>query len=95
MAIVDKTKKNIVRCRCKFCPSFSFGCLMKAAPQMTKIFLSSADSLKKETHVENLFCAFEPSNCIKEKKGCKCPGCPVHKEYGLDKIYYCLGEAGE
>lgn len=89
--VVDKSKKNILQCRCKFCPSYSFGCLMKAAPQMTKIFLTPGKNLQGETQVENLFCAFAPSRCIKEKKGCKCPGCPVHKKYNLDKIYYCFG----
>ena len=86
--MVDKTRKNLLQCSCKFCPSYSLGCLLKATPSMTKVFLTG---MEKETHVESLFCAFEPSTCIKQKKGCKCPGCPVHKKYNLDKIYYCLG----
>jgi hypothetical protein len=87
---VDRTKKNLLQCRCKFCPSYSLGCLLKATPQMTKVFLTPG-SLEKETHVESLFCAYGSSNCIKAKKGCECPECPVHKKYDLDKIYYCLG----
>jgi hypothetical protein len=92
MIQVEKRKINLMRCRCKFCPSYPFGCLLKAAPKMTKVFLIP-NGPKKETHVESLFCAFEPSNCVKEKKGCNCPGCPVFKKYQLDKNYFCLGGA--
>lgn len=87
---MEKTKANLLHCRCKFCPSYSFGCLLKAGPGMAKVFLES-DGPKKEAHVESLFCAYGLSNCIKEKKGCKCPGCPVFKKYQLDKMYHCLG----
>jgi hypothetical protein len=90
MAQVEKTKTNLLSCRCKFCPSYPFRCLLKAAPKMTKVFLMP-DGPGKEAHVESLFCAYEPSNCIKEGNGCKCPGCLVFKKYQLDKMYYCLG----
>jgi len=89
MTQVERTKKNIFSCQCKFCPSYSAGCLLKAAPQMAKVFLVPG-SLKKETQLENLFCAYPASKCIKEKKGCKCPSCPVQKEYDLNGAYYCL-----
>lgn len=88
---VEKTKKNLLQCRCKICPSYPLGCLLKATPGLTKIFVSPESSLEKQAHVESLFCAFEESDCIKAKKGCKCPRCPVHQKYGLDKIYYCFG----
>jgi hypothetical protein len=90
MPQVEKNKSNLIQCRCKFCPSYPLGCLIKASPQMAKIFLTPGGA-EKEAHVENLFCAFGSSNCIKDKKGCKCPGCPVHKKYNLEEVYYCLG----
>ncbi|HCP08855.1 MAG TPA: hypothetical protein DIT25_03605 [Candidatus Moranbacteria bacterium] len=90
MAIVEKSKSNHFQCRCKFCPTFSLGCLAKAAPKVAKIFVIP-DGPKKEDHVENMFCAYGRSDCIKQKQGCKCPTCPVHKKYDLDKVYYCFG----
>jgi hypothetical protein len=30
------------------------------------------------------------SKCIKEEKGCLCPGCPVHEKMGFRHVYYCL-----
>ncbi len=90
MAQVEKNKTNLLRCRCKFCPTYSLGCLLKATPQITKVFLMPNGPAKAEK-VENMFCAYGVSNCIKEKKGCKCPGCPIFKKYQLDKMYYCLG----
>ncbi len=87
---VEKTKKNLIQCRCKLCPSYPLGCLIKAGPQMAKVFLASEKKLEKESHMESLFCAFEASSCIKEKKGCKCPSCSVHKKYDLDQTFYCL-----
>ncbi len=90
MAIkVEKTKKNLIKCLCKFCPSYPLGCLIKAGPQMAKIFLTSEKKLEKETRMESLFCAFEASKCIKKKRGCKCPNCSVHKKYVLDQTFYC------
>lgn len=86
---VEKNKKNLLQCRCKTCPSYSLGCLIKAGPKIAKTFLSSQKSLEKETHLESLFCAFEKSDCIGNKKGCRCPDCAVYKKYGLNKAYYC------
>lgn len=36
------------------------------------------------------FPAIGKSNCIKEKKGCVCGGCPVYAEMNLQKEYYCI-----
>ncbi len=91
MTQVEKSKKNILKCRCKFCPTYTWGCLLKAAPQMTKIF-AVPGALGKEEKVENLFCAYGKSGCIKEGKKCLCPNCPVHKAYGLEGMFYCLAE---
>jgi len=35
------------------------------------------------------FCLIGKSTCIKEKKGCICPDCPVTKKMGLRWGYYC------
>jgi aldose sugar dehydrogenase len=39
--------------------------------------------------LEKVFCASGKSNCKVEEKGCKCPECPVAKEFNLTKTYYC------
>jgi hypothetical protein len=40
---------------------------------------------------ERLFCVTGKSaDCIFEKKGCICPGCPVKPLLGLKKAYYCI-----
>jgi hypothetical protein len=40
---------------------------------------------------ELLFCVTGKSaDCIFEKKGCICPGCPVKTILGLKKAYYCI-----
>jgi hypothetical protein len=36
------------------------------------------------------FCFNGKSKCIKEKNGCLCGGCPVHKEMDFNKYYYCF-----
>ena len=42
------------------------------------------------------FCLVGKSACIKEKKGCICPDCPVTKKMGLKWGYYCTdGSAAE
>ena len=35
------------------------------------------------------FCLVGKSKCIKEKKGCTCPDCPVTTKMGLKWGYYC------
>jgi len=38
-----------------------------------------------------LFChAGRTKNCTFDKKGCLCPTCPVWREFGLKKAYYCI-----
>jgi hypothetical protein len=38
-----------------------------------------------------LFCIIGKAvNCTFEKKGCICPTCPVTKDLGLKKAYYCI-----
>lgn len=36
------------------------------------------------------FCLVGKSTCIKEKKGCICPDCPVTKKMNLKWGYYCI-----
>jgi hypothetical protein len=88
---VEKNKTNLIKCKCKICPSYPIVCLAKAGPKMAKVFLVP-DGPEKEAHIESLFCAYEPSVCIKDKKGCQCPDCSIHKDYGLDGIYYCSND---
>ena len=68
MSVVAKTKENLNKCRCNKCPTYSLACKVKAIPE------GIADMLKRdiseEKHMEMMFCAFEPSKCIKEEKGC-------------------------
>jgi len=90
---VDKSKANLAKCQCMKCPSYGFACKMKAMPknmmEMMKSDISNVD------HMEAMFCAFDKSNCIDEPKGCVCPDCQVHKDYNLDKMYYCLATGGQ
>lgn len=41
---------------------------------------------------EVAFCLAESgkSNCIKDKNGCLCGGCPVQKQMGFEHHYYCI-----
>jgi len=41
------------------------------------------------------FCLAGKSTCIKEKKGCICPDCPVTKKMGLKWGYYCTEGSAE
>jgi Protein of unknown function (DUF2769) len=40
---------------------------------------------------EIAFCLAEKgtNGCIKEEKGCLCPGCPVQEEEDFQHVYYC------
>ncbi|MDD1696632.1 MAG: DUF2769 domain-containing protein [Methanoregula sp.] len=40
---------------------------------------------------EIAFCLAEnnKSSCIKEEKGCLCPGCPVQAEEDFQYVFYC------
>jgi hypothetical protein len=87
--MVEKTKPNLLKCKCKYCPSYSLLCLLKAAPGAAKKFLMPAKSLEQARNAESLFCAFGPSQCIKEKLGCICGSCPVYNENNLQGGYFC------
>lgn len=91
---VAKSRDNLKKCKCMSCPSYTLGCKMKAMPGMMLGMMTGSDISKKE-HLEGLFCAFEPSKCIKDKKGCVCLTCPVATENQLAKQYYCTAEGGE
>jgi len=93
MTEVAKIKENMMKCLCKSCPSYTFGCKMKAIPGIIGAMLGA--DISKKDHLESLFCAYEPSYCIKKKKGCVCLNCPVAKENALTQQYYCLKKDGE
>ena len=90
MPQVEKTKKNLLKCKCKSCPSYTFTCKLLGMPGNMILLMGSMD---KKVEAETLFCAYAKSQCITEAKGCNCPGCDVYEEYNLDNTYYCL-EAG-
>jgi len=50
---------------------------------------------EKKIHAETMFCAYEPSHCIDEEKGCSCKQCEVFKDYELGKEYFCMFEGGK
>lgn len=39
---------------------------------------------------QKTFCFSGKSKCIKEKKGCICGGCLVHKKFNFKNWYYCF-----
>ena len=39
---------------------------------------------------ELVFCMRDKSSCIKEMKQCYCPDCPVHQQYNLRFMFYCV-----
>lgn len=92
MMLVEKTKSNLIACKCLFCPSYGFACKVEAMPSTTLLLIGNMD---KKIHAEKLFCAYEPSSCIKETKGCLCSECKVQEKYGLNKHYYCLVQDGK
>jgi len=92
MKIVEKTKENLKKCMCMKCPSYNFACKVKAMPG--KVILRLGD-MEKRLHAESIFCAYEPSHCIDEEKGCNCKQCEVHKEYDLEKEYFCVVQGGK
>ncbi|MEG1825873.1 MAG: DUF2769 domain-containing protein [Gordonibacter sp.] len=91
MEAVEKTKGNLVKCKCLFCPSYKFACKVESTPSNASLLVGNMD---KKTHAEKLFCAYEPSTCIEEAKGCLCSSCEVQAKYGLTKHYYCLVQEG-
>jgi hypothetical protein len=87
MAVVPKTKANLMKCQCIKCPSYIFSCKMKAMPG--NVILMMGD-MEKHIHAEAMFCAYGKSDCINEEKGCLCGTCAVFKEYEPGKGYFCL-----
>ena len=92
MSQVEKTIENLKKCVCMKCPSYTMGCKMKSMPSNIMGMISG---ISKRDHFEGLYCAFEESRCIKERKGCTCAGCPVYKENNLEKLYFCVTKDGE
>lgn len=41
------------------------------------------------------FCFNGKSKCIRDKQGCICGNCPVHKEMGLENYYFCMAGKGK
>lgn len=92
MVSVEKTKGNLIACKCLVCPSYEFACKVESMPSNVLLLIGNMD---KKLHAEKLFCAYEKSECITEEKGCLCPSCPVKEKYDLDKVYYCLEDGGK
>lgn len=88
---VAKTQKNIARCLCLNCPSYSSVCKIKNAHQNNNL---ETETLEKKTHYEKMFCAFEKSNCIHFNRGCLCEQCLNFHDYNLDKCEYCRHTGG-
>ncbi|EKE02057.1 MAG: hypothetical protein ACD_20C00431G0010 [uncultured bacterium] len=95
MSKVDKTLDNLKRCLCPKCPSYTFGCKVEAIPGTIVDLAGAKGDISKLEHLEGMFCAYEKSNCINEQKGCLCGDCEVHKDYNLDKGYYCIQTGGK
>lgn len=91
MESVEKTKENLIVCKCLFCPSYGFACKVQSMPSNVLLLVGDMD---KRIHAEKLFCAYEESACITEEKGCVCPSCEVKEKYNLGKVYYCLEHGG-
>lgn len=40
---------------------------------------------------EKLYCSDQIKNdCQFQPNGCICPSCPIHRQFNLEKIYYCI-----
>ena len=92
MSVVEKTKANLIACKCLVCPSYEFTCKVQSMPSNVLLLIGDMDNM---IHAEKLFCAYEKSSCIEQKKGCICPECEVQKKYDLKKVYYCLEDGGK
>ncbi|NTU99721.1 MAG: DUF2769 domain-containing protein [Methanoregulaceae archaeon] len=58
------------------------GCLCKTCQSYT---------MCAQGNGESLFCLMGMSfRCIREAKGCLCPGCVVHAEYGMNSSEFCM-----
>lgn len=93
MEKVEKTKENILKCKCKSCPSYTFVCKLMAMPGNIILLVDNMDDDK--LHAETMFCAYEKSQCINEEKGCNCGSCEVFKKYDLNNTYFCTVNGGK
>ncbi|NLG10688.1 MAG: DUF2769 domain-containing protein [Coriobacteriaceae bacterium] len=91
MSTVEKTKANLLVCKCLVCPSYEFTCKVQSMPSNVLLLIGDMD---ERIHAEKLFCAYEKSSCIEQAKGCICGECKVQEKYGLTKYYYCLEDGG-
>lgn len=89
METVEKNTQNLMKCLCKKCPSYTFLCKIQATPNIVHSLVSGLESTD---HMESMFCAFGPSKCLEEKKGCLCGECGVFREHKLSQYYYCVSE---
>ena len=90
---VEKNKENLKMCKCMSCPSYTTTCKIKGMPGNLATMVTGG--LEKAEHFEGMFCAYGKSNCIKEKKECVCPTCPVEKKYSMTGSTYCLNGSAE
>ncbi len=75
MNLMNEEQKKIIEANKK-------KCICEPCPSYTECMRSGT---------ELLFCVTGKSaDCIFEKKGCICPGCPVTKILSLKKAYYCI-----
>ncbi|MDW7739105.1 MAG: DUF2769 domain-containing protein [Bacillota bacterium] len=92
MQKVPKTRKNLLKCLCKKCPTYSFTCKMMSIPGNIILLMDTKDD---RLHAETMFCAYSKSQCIKDEKGCICRKCEVYKENELSGMYFCLEDGGK
>jgi hypothetical protein len=92
MQDVEKSKSNLIACKCFSCPSYAFACKVESMPSNVLLLIGNMD---KKVHAEKLFCAYEKSDCITEEKGCLCPTCEVQINNKLEHVYYCLENEGK
>ena len=86
--VVGRTKENLKKCKCMGCPSYTMMCKLKEMP--ANMFHMMTKGIENVEHFEGMYCAFGKSECIEEKKGCRCGECALMKEYGFEDGYFCL-----
>lgn len=92
MSVVSKTKGNLKKCLCMKCPSYNFACKIKSMPGNVILKIGKVED---KIHAEAMFCAYEKSHCIEEKKGCLCEDCELLREYHLEKEFFCIVDGGK
>ena len=88
---VAKNEKNLAKCLCLQCPSYSQECQFMHVSESAN---SATEKLEHLQHYEQMFCAFEKSHCIHLNKGCLCYHCDIHKKYDLSQHEYCMKTGG-